>query len=50
MNHLADSHINKLAEALIRVIQAKAKDLDGADMSYEDATKVALDVIKGVKK
>lgn len=49
MNHI-DSHINKLAGQLIRVIQAKAKDLDGVDLSYEDATKVALQVIKDVKK
>jgi hypothetical protein len=50
MDHLVDSHINKLAEALIRVIQAKAKDIDGVVLSHEDATKVALGVIKGVKQ
>lgn len=47
---LVDSHIKKLAEALIIVIQKKAKDVDGVELTYEEATEVAVEVIEGVKK
>lgn len=49
-DHLIDSHINKLAEALVIVIQKKAKDIDGVELSFEQASEIALAVIKGVKK
>jgi len=48
--HLIDSHIKKSAAALIEQIVTKSRDIDGVVLTYEQATEIALEVIKGEKK
>ncbi len=49
-DHLIDSHIKKSAAALIEQIVTKSRDIDGVVLTYEQATEIALEVIKGEKK